>query len=113
MFSLPNLITAINLFLGCMACIELVEGHYEPALILLAGCLLADFLDGFVARMMGSDSSLGVQLDSLADVVSFGLAPGLMIFKLMESNGSTTQHNHFALFWFDPSCICCISFGPI
>ncbi len=88
MFSLPNLITALNLFLGCMACIELVEGHYEPALILLAGCLLADFLDGFVARMMGSDSLLGVQLDSLADVVSFGLAPGLMIFKLMESNGT-------------------------
>jgi CDP-diacylglycerol--serine O-phosphatidyltransferase len=88
MFSLPNLITALNLFLGCMACIELVEGHYEPALILLAGCLLADFLDGFVARMMASDSLLGVQLDSLADVVSFGLAPGLMIFKLMESNGT-------------------------
>lgn len=90
MFSLPNLITALNLLLGCIACIELVEGHYETALILLAGSMLADFLDGFVARAMGSDSSLGVQLDSLADVVSFGLAPGLMIYKLIELN----EFNH-------------------
>ncbi len=79
---IPNFITLLNLLAGAMAIVAISEGMLIQASwwIILAGVL--DLLDGAVARLTGSVSDLGRQLDSLADIVSFGLAPGLMMYTL-------------------------------
>ena len=84
MKNLPNIVTCLNLYAGCLSCVmSLVYGNYFGAFIfiLLAACF--DFLDGFVARLMKAYSSIGAQLDSLADVISFGMAPGFMIYSFL------------------------------
>lgn len=83
MFSVPNLLTLANLFCGCLAVVFAFTGklHYVPYCIIAAA--VADFLDGMVARWFKSNSALGIQLDSLADMVSFGLVPGIVLFHLL------------------------------
>lgn len=77
---LPNLLTLTNLLLGTLAIISLTNGLVETALWLMGGSLLADILDGALARRLGVSGGLGVQLDSLADMVTFGVLPAMMIF---------------------------------
>jgi len=81
---IPNLITLLNLTSGCLAILSAVEGNlgFAGILILVAG--LFDFLDGFSARLLKAYSDIGKQLDSLADVISFGVAPGMIAFMLMK-----------------------------
>lgn len=80
--ALPNLITLLNLACGLLALLALQEQHYWLAAALIGGSLLADFLDGFLARLLGVHSEVGLQLDSLADVVSFGVVPGFFLWEL-------------------------------
>ncbi|OQP67546.1 CDP-alcohol phosphatidyltransferase family protein [Niastella populi] len=99
---IPNLFTLINLFFGCIAItyilqkgiiivsneqgdqlIEIPEKIWLGSLF-IALAALVDFLDGFVARLFGATSALGKQLDSLADVVSFGVAPGMIIYQFLR-----------------------------
>ncbi len=77
---LPNTLTLINLSLGTLAIIVLFNGLIPLTLILIGGCLLADILDGAIARKLGVNSEIGIQLDSLADVISFGALPAMMIY---------------------------------
>ncbi|HEX5626062.1 MAG TPA: CDP-diacylglycerol--serine O-phosphatidyltransferase [Saprospiraceae bacterium] len=86
MFTLPNLLTATNLFLGCCALVSLAQGNDFVCLILVLAAAAVDFLDGFVARAMGQQSELGVQLDSLSDVVSFGVVPGMICYQVLASS---------------------------
>lgn len=86
--NLANAFTLGNLFAGSVGIIHLITGNYQITAICLILSLFLDFCDGFVARAMGSNSELGVQLDSLADMVSFGLLPGLVMFKALEPFGS-------------------------
>lgn len=79
---LPNTLTLINLFLGTMAIIAMDNALISTALILIGFCLLADILDGAIARKLKINSGIGVELDSLADVVSFGVLPSMMIFYM-------------------------------
>lgn len=90
-FTLPNIITLGNLLCGTMATICAVSHIWEPEstpltlpLIFIAASALFDFLDGFTARLTGQYSALGVQLDSLADMVSFGLTPSLVLVALFN-----------------------------
>jgi len=81
-FIFPNAITLINLILGCSAITVVLMGNneYNAAwLIILAA--ICDLLDGWVARVLNAKSDFGVQLDSLADMVSFGVAPSIILFK--------------------------------
>lgn len=85
-FSIPNLITLLNLFSGCMAIYIAFE---SPSNIVYASYLIGiaaifDFFDGFVARLLNAYSEIGKQLDSLADLVSFGVAPSAIIFQMMQ-----------------------------
>jgi CDP-diacylglycerol--serine O-phosphatidyltransferase len=115
MRQIPNLFTLLNLFFGCLAIIcvlqtglvinsneygeqliDIPEKVWMASLFIgLAG--LVDFLDGFVARLLKASSELGKQLDSLADVVSFGVAPGMIIYQFLrlsfakEPNGLDTS----------------------
>ena len=80
-YALPSLFTVLNLFFGFWAVIDAVNGHLERSawLIILAGVL--DGLDGRIARMMHAVSDFGREYDSLADVVSFGVAPAILIYQ--------------------------------
>ena len=84
--NLANAFTLGNLFSGCVSAIHLITGDYRVTAICIVISLVLDFFDGFVARALKSNSSLGVQLDSLADMVSFGLIPGLAMYKMLESS---------------------------
>ncbi len=89
LFTIPNMLTLANLLCGALAVrVVLLGGRYETAfmLIILAGVF--DFFDGFVARMLGQSSPMGVELDSLADMVSFGLAPAVIMMSLFEGGES-------------------------
>ena len=82
--SLANIITLLNLFFGCIAILLLVENNVEIhyVFILTLICLILDFFDGLIARYYNSQSEIGIQLDSLSDMVSFGLVPGIIIYNL-------------------------------
>ncbi|MPS65297.1 MAG: CDP-alcohol phosphatidyltransferase [Chryseobacterium sp.] len=82
--NLANAITLGNLFSGCIGIIHLVTGDYLITALCIIISLVLDFFDGFVARALKSNSNLGIQLDSLADMVSFGFLPGLAMFKILE-----------------------------
>jgi CDP-diacylglycerol--serine O-phosphatidyltransferase len=83
LFNLPNLLTASNFLCGILSVVACFGGRMDYAVALLFSAMICDFLDGFIARSLSISSDLGKQLDSLADVVSFGVAPGvIMMFML-------------------------------
>ena len=100
--NIPNAITSLNLLFGCMACIAAFNCYdpvcgglkgYELAFLLIALSAVADFFDGLVARLLHAVSGIGAELDSLADLVSFGLAPALVLYNMMLGHGA----GHWAL----------------
>ncbi len=80
---IPNLITISNLFLGCLALVLVFAGTLHAAAILVFVCAALDFLDGAAARLLRAGSATGQQLDSLADLLSFGVVPASMLYVLM------------------------------
>ena len=86
--NLANAFTLGNLFSGSIGIINLITGNYKIAVVCVIISLIFDFFDGFVARAVKSNSELGVQLDSLADMVSFGLLPGVVMYKALEPFGN-------------------------
>ena len=102
MKNIPNLFTLLNLFFGCIAIVYtlqngiVITADAEGALLLdipekiwmaslfIVLAAVVDFLDGFVARLFNASSEMGKQLDSLADVVSFGVAPGIIIYQFLR-----------------------------
>ncbi|MCY0968653.1 CDP-alcohol phosphatidyltransferase family protein [Chryseobacterium wangxinyae] len=86
--NLANAITLGNLFSGCVGAIHLILGDYQTTAICIILSLILDFFDGFVARALKANSNLGTQLDSLADMVSFGVIPGLAMFTMLEPFGN-------------------------
>ena len=83
---LPNLITLFNLFLGCIVTLLLIENNVEVKHVFIISilCLILDYLDGFIARKSNTKSEIGIQLDSLADLVSFGLVPGILLYNMFN-----------------------------
>lgn len=98
-YLLPNLMTAGNLFCGFMAILQIIQGslerhelatagehwieRYEWSLWFILGACIFDLLDGRLARLGGKESAFGREFDSLADLVSFGLAPSLLVYKII------------------------------
>src|SRR5690606_34767397 len=81
---IPNFVTLLNLFSGCIAVLFAVHNHFVAAAIFVALGIFFDFFDGLLARKLNVQSPLGVQLDSLADMVTSGLVPGIVMFKLIS-----------------------------
>lgn len=81
---LPNFVTSLNLLSGLLATFFAIDGHLIWAGIFICAASLFDFLDGLVARALKAYSETGKQLDSLSDLVSFGVAPGAILFTLLE-----------------------------
>jgi CDP-diacylglycerol--serine O-phosphatidyltransferase len=95
-YLLPNLMTAGNLFCGFTATLKIVEGallqstnadlaadRFHEAIWFVLGAFVFDFLDGRIARLGGHESPFGREFDSLADIVSFGVAPALMVYRVV------------------------------
>jgi CDP-diacylglycerol--serine O-phosphatidyltransferase len=83
---IPNLITSLNLVSGFVAVIFAANGDIVTSSWLILAAMIFDFLDGFSARLLNAYSAIGKELDSLADVVSFGVAPGFIIYHLLNSS---------------------------
>ena len=114
---IPNLFTLLNLLFGCVAIIFILQtgetlvvienGAWVPQLpekiwwgsLLILLAAIVDFLDGFVARLFNATSAVGAQLDSLADVVSFGVAPGLILYQLLRISYSAQEDGLDVSLW--------------
>ena len=81
---LPNAVTCLNLLFGCLALTNIFAGRLEAGAWLVAAAAAADFADGLLARALRVSSAIGKDLDSLADMVSFGVVPGAMLFELLR-----------------------------
>ena len=84
---IPNTVTCCNLFSGCIACVMAFEANYGWAMFFIVLGAVFDFFDGMLARLLKSPSSIGKELDSLADDVSFGVAPALIVFSFLKEPG--------------------------
>lgn len=93
--NIPNILTLLNLFSGCIAMVIAFEGELYIASWLVGLAALFDFGDGFAARLLKVKSKIGKELDSLADVVSFGLVPGTILYILMADNMANIFTNEF------------------
>lgn len=82
--NIPNTVTCLNLFSGCIACVMAFEARYDLALLFIILSAVFDFFDGMLARALNAHSIIGKDLDSLADNISFGLAPSIIIFSLFK-----------------------------
>lgn len=83
---IPNALTLANLFCGCCAILYILDRDPVTAAMFTLGSFLFDYADGMVARALGVSSPLGKELDSLADVVSFGVVPGMMIYIMLKNS---------------------------
>jgi len=89
---IPNAITCANLFSGCVGIVFAFKGELEIAayFVLLSG--IFDFFDGMVARLLNVKSAIGKELDSLADMVSFGFLPGVVMFQLLKVSDYSSEY---------------------
>lgn len=87
---IPNTLTLLNLVAGFAATICSVKGYNDYAAFCIMAGMLLDFSDGFAARLLKAYSSIGKDLDSLADMVTFGIAPGAIIFSMLVTAGMAT-----------------------
>lgn len=81
---IPNFLTLLNVFSGCVATVFAVLNHLEWAALFVFIGIFFDFFDGLAARALKVQSEVGVQLDSLADVITSGLVPGIVMFQLLN-----------------------------
>ena len=81
---IPNTVTCLNLFSGCIACVMAFEARYELAFAFILLSAIFDFFDGMLARLLNAYSAIGKEFDSLADDISFGLAPALLVFTFLK-----------------------------
>jgi len=92
---IPNFITTLNLFSGCIGIIIALQYRLDYAAYFIAIAALFDFFDGLAARLLHVKSEIGKELDSLADVVSFGVLPGIILYQLMANSPNTPAAGSF------------------
>ena len=105
--NIPNTITCLNLVFGCLAVIAAMQGSalmwanmtgYAWAYIFIGVAAVMDFCDGLAARLLHAYSNLGKELDSLCDLVSFGVAPAMLVFQVMREGNGIPWLPYFAIF---------------
>ncbi len=95
---IPNAITSCNLICGCLALTQTLDGNLIWAAYLVGVAAICDFFDGFAARKLNVASVIGKDLDSLADMVTFGLVPGFVVYKMLQI-GYLEHHEDFKFFY--------------
>ncbi len=93
---IPNFITLLNLLCGCIAVVYVANNQFEMAFYFVSLGIFLDFFDGFFARLFKVSSPLGLQLDSLADMVTSGVVPGFVMYKLLLT---FTNHNQYIAYF--------------
>jgi CDP-diacylglycerol--serine O-phosphatidyltransferase len=101
LFTIPNIITLLNLLCGCLAIVFAFDGNLVWSAYLVGIAAVLDFLDGFVARALKQYSEIGKQLDSLADMVTFGVVPGVVMFQIFKASFFIETYTSFLKTW-DP-----------
>lgn len=96
---LPNFVTLLNLFSGCIAVIFAVNGNFIAAALFVFLGIFFDFFDGLLARKLNVQSPLGIQLDSLADVVTSGVVPGIIMYKLISLTIDAPDYGAYSDSW--------------
>jgi CDP-diacylglycerol--serine O-phosphatidyltransferase len=96
---IPNIVTLLNLFAGCIAVIFAVNGNFIVAAIFVFLGIFFDFFDGLLARKLNVQSPLGIQLDSLADLVTSGVVPGIIMFKLISLTVDAPDYSAYSDHW--------------
>lgn len=96
---IPNIVTLLNLFSGCIALIFAVHGNFVAAAIFVFLGIFFDFFDGLLARKLNVQSPLGIQLDSLADLVTSGVVPGVIMFKLISLTVDAPDYSTYSDSW--------------
>lgn len=96
---IPNIVTLLNLFSGCIALIFAVYGNFVAAAIFVFIGIFFDFFDGLLARKLNVQSPLGIQLDSLADLVTSGVVPGVIMFKLISLTIDAPDYSEYSDSW--------------
>lgn len=86
---IPNTITSLNLFSGCIGILMVLKGDYLTAFYCVLASGIFDFFDGMVARLLKVKSLIGKELDSLADVISFGFLPGTILYTMLREVSSS------------------------
>ena len=92
---IPNAITCCNLLSGCISIVLLCNGYVTAAGIMIFVAAIFDFFDGFAARLLKAYSAIGAELDSLSDVVSFGVAPSFIIYHHLQSTPVSVSISSF------------------
>ena len=85
----PHFFTSLNLICGCIVVLLLSKDNYNTSVILCLFAFLFDFADGFFARLLKTESEIGKQLDSFSDLITSGLVPGIVMYKLLVRSGFT------------------------
>ena len=85
--SIPHIFTLLNLFCGCLAVFFTFSHFFKAALVAVILGVIFDFFDGFFARLLKVESDIGVQLDSLADMVTSGFVPGAIMYQMFVISG--------------------------
>ncbi|MEY3498783.1 MAG: hypothetical protein RL308_452 [Bacteroidota bacterium] len=92
---IPNIITLINLLCGCIALVFAVDKNFDMAFYFVCLGIFFDFFDGFFARLFKVSSPLGLQLDSLADMVTSGVVPGYIMFQMLSNSVGSNPSGTF------------------
>lgn len=95
--NIPNAITCCNLLCGCLAIVQAMNGNLVWAAYLVGMAAIFDFFDGFAARLLKVSSPIGKDLDSLADMVTFGVVPGIVMFKMIMIRELTVHDSYFTI----------------
>lgn len=96
---IPNAVTCLNLFCGCLGIVFAFDGKLELASYLILIAAVFDFLDGMLARLLNAYSEIGKDLDSLADVISFGVLPSVIIYQLFLASSSANDWLKYSAFF--------------
>ena len=108
--NLPNAVTCCNLLAGAAAVMMAAEGQFRYALLLIIAGAVFDFLDGLTARALKVQSPIGKELDSLADCITFGLAPSVM---LMQTIRLQTEASNYAWGWWSAVALLMAAFSAL
>lgn len=114
LFTVPNFLTLANLVAGALAVVFALRDHaYDVSLMLIIVAAVCDFFDGFAARLLKQQSPLGVQLDSLADDISFGLAPAVVMYDLFSHSTSYYALPEEIMSWLGYLCFIVAAFSAL
>nr|NQU93052.1 CDP-diacylglycerol--serine O-phosphatidyltransferase [Bacteroidota bacterium] len=111
--NIPNTVTLLNLISGCISIVFAFKGEMIHASVFIGIAAFFDFFDGLLARLLNAKSPIGLQLDSLADMVSFGVAPSVILFRIMETSNYIPTPAYEGIHYCSFSAFLLAAFGAI